>query len=71
MNQTTSRLIILCITAFLLYLLYGFSMTIQNRIAYQAYIHIHSNVLTCRSEHTITAMTDRICSPVPTLDSFK
>ena len=69
MTDITNRFMI-CSVTFLVAMLFTFcGTTVHNRIRYLSYLAAQANVLACRSDHPSTA--DRVCGPVPALDSFR
>ena len=69
MSDRTNQLLIGCVTLVIVMILLFLNDAIQSRLKYQAYLMAQTNVLACRSDHGPNA--DRVCGPVPTLDSFR
>ena len=69
MNDITKRFMISSVTTLVVLMLLFFDNTVQSRIKYHTYLEAQAKVLSCRASNRSEA--DRICGPVPTLDSFR
>ena len=67
MNDTTARFVICSVTAIVVLFFLLFVGMGENRVKYHTYLEAQDKVLSCRASNRDA---DRICGPVPTLDSF-